>query len=291
MPLYTKDLIVDTLSAKQTCKNTSTTASLLTSNKRQKFDSDAIIDETNVSITFDGKDSNSSEGDSTNTDANLFQFDFGKNKSQGDILSSLIGSNITVHTKIDKDKNDENFDREDESVTGVLLSVEKEDVPIGDTTSSSAPIRTVNKWTNLLILTESDSQLVTIKMDDLLKFKINNQYIQEQLQKSIMKSLDNRKPKEKLTGKTRIRISGNKKSKRKQNNEMEEEEKNKQMKISYVSNAKEWRCSYRMNIPKEKSSSSSDEFNRMNIVDAGDLSETASPTSSTAASTTSSRFR
>ena len=274
VPLKTKELVVDTLSVNQSSNNSKT------SSKKLKFDDET----TNVSITYDGKDCNSSTSSST-TDIPLFEFDFGKNRSQGDILSSLIGSNVTIYTKIKIDKDDGEFgtSNDDEVITGILLSVEKELVPIGNISSSSS-IQTVNKWTNLLLFKEVDSQLVTVKMDDLLKFKINDQYIQEQLQKSIMKSLDDRKPKEKLTGKTRIRISGGTNNKRKSNNgndndnEMEEEEeekKHKQMNISYVSNAKEWRCSYRMNIPPVETIDT--EFDK---IDVDNLSETASTSSS-----------
>jgi len=185
-------------------------------------------DTTSVSINFDSKDtsnltSNPVPGD-TPSDTNLFPFNFGVLKSQGDILSSLIGSRLELTTT-------------DGAITECLLmSIEKKKEQL----RHDSPV--IEFYSQISILNSATCTVSSIPLSSLKSFRIIDQYLQEQLMAALSKNMSNKKPKPNPTGKTRISI------KTKRSGSDEEPRK---MSVGHVGKMKEWRCSYRMNIPKE----------------------------------------
>ena len=176
-----------------------------------------------VTVSYDGK-----EIGRESTGESLYNFGDmggdGTSKSKGDILSSLIGSRIT-HV----------FFEGREPLSGVIMSCDKKNEVIGNSTTNDT---FETKWSHLCLLDSDTFEVLTVEIEDIKSFKIEDQYIQEQLMRSLARSVKRRKPSEKPSGKTRITI--------KTTSEEEDD-----LDIGYVGNMKEWRCSYRLSIPKE----------------------------------------
>jgi len=208
IPSKKKDLVVDTLSVSLP----------------------SLQGEGAIAITHDNKDTGSED---VKTEDDTFAFTFGSKRSMGDILSSLIGSNLKINTN--------NTETNTTTVnTGVLMAVEEEEQVIPGSGSNSL---TQKKWTSCTVLDQENGFIISsIPLSTITGFTLIDQYLQEQLIKSLQKSVTARKPKKKNTGKSRINIQG---KKRKQTLSPED------LTASYVSALKEWRCTYRMNIPQE----------------------------------------
>merc|ERR1711988_980479 len=82
-----------------------------------------------------------------------------------------------------------------------------------------------------------------LRLDSICDFAILDQYLQEQLVKSLAKRLDARKPSKKQTGRTRVMIKTRKST---------EADGATGVRVSYVDKAQEWSCMYRMEIPSEE---------------------------------------
>jgi len=127
-------------------------------------------DTTSVSINFDSKDtsnltSNPVPGD-TPSDTNLFPFHFGVLKSQGDILSSLIGSRLELTTT-------------DGAITECLLmSIEKKKEQL----RHDSPV--IEFYSQISILNSATCTVSSIPLSSLKSFRIIDQYLQEQLMAS-----------------------------------------------------------------------------------------------------------
>jgi len=183
-------------------------------------------DTTSVSINFDSKDTSTLELSNSDADekddTNLFKFNFGVLKSQGDILSSLIGSRLEIYTG--------NYTKE-----VILMSIDKKKTQ----ESKDSPV--IEAYSQMSILDPETCTISSIPLSSLRSFKIIDQYLQEQLMAALTKNVSRKKPKPTPTGKTRISI----KTKRTGSDQTSK------MSVGHVGKMKEWRCSYRMNIPKE----------------------------------------
>lgn len=188
-------------------------------------------DTSSVSINFDSKDTSTLNAALTSIESdneNLFKFDFGVLKSQGDILSSLIGSRLEITTSNDDSTAIETSER-------ILMSIDKTTKKV----NKDAPVEHV--YSHISTLDPLTFIVTSIPLSSVKSFKIVDQYLQEQLMSALSKSMSNKKPKPNPTGKTRINIS----TKRAGNGNEGK------FSVGYVGKMKEWRCSYRMNIPKE----------------------------------------
>ncbi|GMH85243.1 hypothetical protein TrST_g10929 [Triparma strigata] len=154
----------------------------------------------------------------------MFDFRLG---SKGEILSSLVGSNISLTV---------GGDGTEKTVTGIIVSVDKKKRPIGKSTHSDT---FENVWYSLSVMDSDTFMVETIKIDDVITFKILDQYLQAEILKSLREKIKRRKPRQKPSGKTRININPTTRGESQDVN------------VGYVGNMKEWRCSYRLNIPKE----------------------------------------
>ncbi|GMI05774.1 hypothetical protein TrLO_g342 [Triparma laevis f. longispina] len=165
-------------------------------------------------------------------------FGFGEG-GRGEILASLVGSNISITHRQPSSSSSSSAETTTTSTitqTGIVISVDKKKQSIGNLNSTSDTFEST--FYNLSLLNESTFEVSTIKIDDITTFKILDQYIQSELLKSLSQKVKNRKPKQKPSGKTLINIQTT--------NEDAGE-----VNIGYVGKMKEWRCSYRLNIPKE----------------------------------------
>jgi hypothetical protein len=146
VPIKQKDLVVDTMSL-------------------------SMPSASSVSVNFSGNDINHPQQDDSATNGYM-DFDFGPNKSQGDILASLIGSQLLLRTQSGEKP-------------GLLMSVEKKKINVGS--SSSTQIESV--WDKLSLMNDETYEIETVPLDELLGFKIVDQTLQAELMKALAASL------------------------------------------------------------------------------------------------------
>jgi ubiquitin/small nuclear ribonucleoprotein (snRNP)-like protein len=156
----------------------------------------------------------------------------------GDVLQSLIGSNVSL----DLGKS--------EDVEGIVMSVDRKTVNITDTHSES-----VHSSVTLF----SNGKVKTFPIETIRGFNILDQIIQEQMMKVLQKKLMRRAPRPQPTGTTTISIDA------------ADAPISSSLTVSHVANAKPWRASYRMQIPPTSSDA-------VLVDDADDISIDTSPT-------------
>jgi ubiquitin len=218
VPVKNKDLVVDTLSAHMRTNS-----------------------EANVSISYSGQDTGSlSCSDNGTAEQDTFQFNIGPGFGTGDILSSVIGSKVELQIKEDAVKKDDMGGAR--TIRGILMSTEKRTNVIPTSSPSTASLEQV--WHKCTLL-KDDMNVASVLIDDLNGFKIIDQFLQAELIRSLNKQVQMKKPKAKPTGATRIKINASPGA-------AGESLANDSVAVSYVSTTKEWRASYRMNIPKEE---------------------------------------
>jgi ubiquitin len=149
-----------------------------------------------------------------------FEFNFGCENGRGEFLSSCIGARIRVQT-------------ESETLDGLVMSVEKEEVQVAQTE------KTTSLWSMVHLLDTATGSVRCVRIASISNFAILDQYLQEQLVKSLSKRLEARKPAKKQTGRTRVMIKAERASD------------GTAVRVSYVDKAQEWSCMYRMEIPTE----------------------------------------
>ena len=196
VPIKTKDLIVDTLSC-------------------------ATENGDPCTINFDAKDL--TQQSSGEKEDETFAFNFGSDNGRGEFLSSCIGARIRVKA-------------DDTEIEGLVMSVEKEEVQVAQTES------TTRLWSTLHLLDMSSGAVRCVQLASISDFAILDQYLQEQLVKSLANRLEARKPAKRQTGRTRVMIKARK----------VETGTETAVRVSYVDKAQEWSCMYRMEIPTEE---------------------------------------
>jgi len=196
VPLKSKGLVVDTLSVKKS--------------------EHAEV----CSINFNSKDM----ADTSDSSEDTFNFNFGANKGRGDILSSCIGSRVSVKTA------------DGVSHVGLVTSVEKEDVVVAGTETVK------QRWAYLQLFETESCSISQIDISSITAFSILDQYLQEQLTKSLAQSLGKRKPAQAMSGRTKIHITAKNSG---------AEGSSSRLQASYVDKAQEWLCTYRLELPEE----------------------------------------
>jgi hypothetical protein len=175
---------------------------------------------TSITVVHSGKDTTMENAPAPGSDGPSFSFDFGANKSQGDILTSLIGSELEV------------VQAENPPITGLLMSVEKAHRAINDD-------NVISEWDAICLMERATFSVSKIQLSDLRGFKILDQTLQADLMLALSKSLKQKKSAPPKTGKTRIRIN----AKRARGQDAPDK-----LSLSYVETLKAWRASYRMNL-------------------------------------------
>eukprot|EP00747_Dinoflagellata_sp_TGD_P060790 gnl/TRDRNA2_/TRDRNA2_152199_c0_seq1.p1 gnl/TRDRNA2_/TRDRNA2_152199_c0~~gnl/TRDRNA2_/TRDRNA2_152199_c0_seq1.p1 ORF type:complete len:779 (-),score=159.35 gnl/TRDRNA2_/TRDRNA2_152199_c0_seq1:307-2643(-) len=169
-------------------------------------------------INFDAKDigqKNSIAAEPT------FDFKIGSYSSRGSFLASCIGAHVLIRTKGD-------------SLEGCIMSVEQKTVQVPGTEE------TEQVWSDVHVFDESSGSVRSVSIKSIADFVILDQYLQEELVKSLSNNFESSKPPAKQTGRTCVKIKAPK--------QVGNEEQTR-VKVSYVDKAREWSCMYRMEIP------------------------------------------
>ena len=243
VPLKNKDLAVDTLNV-------------------NVESADSVP---SVSVTFDGADTSllvptskngagQEEAAGNEDDGATFNFDFGRRAGMGDILASLIGAKLIVSFRRRRD--DESAEEDGapsssskQTLTGVLLSVEEETVAVPNSDSAVE-----KKWVRAVLLDTETYCVSKVDLEDVVTFTIVDQYLQQQLMKTLAKTFEKRKPVPKQSGLTRIKISMKEKKKGpgpSSSSSSSKQQHPSRVAVSFVGPSAPWRCSYRMVIPHE----------------------------------------
>ena len=200
-----------------------------------------------VSVSYSDRDLSAPSQSSSSVSAaaassqdSSYQFDFSADRTQGDILASLIGSQLLIST-VDK-----------QSKSGILMSVETRKVNVG----SESNLKIVDEFHNISLMNDATFTIESTLLSDVESFKILDQTLQADLMRSLNQSLQRKKKSPPLTGKTRIRIS----AKRPAQNSAQSPASSTAspsppslpgLALSYVESLKEWRASYRMNLSEQ----------------------------------------
>jgi hypothetical protein len=168
----------------------------------------------------------------------LYAFDMGAGKPLGDFLSSCIGTAISL------DMGDGTVCR------GHLMSVEKTQQVL----PGSDGEHHVEKKSTTIQVYEQGGNVRTIR--EVMDVKIEDEYLQSQLALALRASLQKAKPVPPGTSdKETIRVSlyDSPTDQRKGTGKGAEE-----IRVSYVGKSEEWKCSYRMEVPKDDDNGKAD---------------------------------
>ena len=174
------------------------------------------------SINFDSRDTSTL---GTQPDAETYKFSYGPGQSSGDFLASCVGSRVRINVGA-------------ESVEGVVMSLDQKHVHVEGSEGS-----TTLMWSAVHILETPSCTVRRINLAEINDFTILDQYLQEQLVKSLERSMKQRVPEKRATGHTRIAITAKKQTLG---------DGCVGVRVSYIDKAQEWECMYRLEIPKEE---------------------------------------
>jgi len=167
------------------------------------------------------KHGHSSDESSTQADQ-IYNFALHSGGSLGAFLESCVGAEVTVGlengTKLSGQK---------------ILMLEREERCI-----AGCENRTENKFCKLVLLSTADSEINCLQFDSVSSVKMEDEYLQTELVKVLTKSLQAKQPVPVQTGKVPITVSLPKDS-------------SEEVNLSYVDKSEEWKCSYRLEMPRD----------------------------------------
>jgi ubiquitin len=117
--------------------------------------------------------------------------------------------------------------------TGRILMLEKETVAVAGSND-----KVEERWSQLLLLDDTGA-IECLEFGQVKAVRMLDPYLQQQLIEALAATLGTRKPTEKPSGKAPIVVS------------MPAETTEEQVAVSYMDKAQEWKCSYRLEMPKD----------------------------------------
>ena len=215
IPILTKDLIIDTLSATsvsgQPCK--------------------ISYDKSNMA-----KEEKISEG-------TFYPLNIGSGLGCGDLLASCIGARVSIEvSKIDNGVIDKSATQ---VIEGLIMSAERQQVQV-DNTEAVQEI-----WSKLQIFDTGTGKIESIHVACIVRYQILDQYVQEQLIKKMAAQLESRKPKKKKSGNTQILVEAMTSLDEANQTEFHDRQNQSQVSLSYIDRTQEWGCMYRLEISPE----------------------------------------
>jgi len=161
-------------------------------------------------------DSEAAELADANTEEEAFAFNLSAGSGLADFLQSCAGAAVVIE------------DKTQGTVQGKILMLEKEPVCIPGTE------KTRDVWTSLFLMSDSISR---VAVADIASVTMEDTYLQQQLQLSLAKMMETRKPVQRATGKTAITVSA--------------PDGDGEMQVGYIDKSDRWDASYRLEIPLE----------------------------------------
>ncbi|KAK3252270.1 hypothetical protein CYMTET_38426 [Cymbomonas tetramitiformis] len=186
----------------------------------------------------------------------LFNFSYGDSKGLASFLNSIIGAEITVNLEL------QSGNLGPGQVNGNILSVETEFIreppSKGEYDSERYSASDRQEYTTLHLLDPSSSTLRRVLLKDIDALELRDPYLQDQLVKSVKRSIQKRVPPPKDSGQAQISIkvvpqptAGTAASAGIAS--LSESGADQDIRASYVGRSEEWKCMYRLEIPRQNS--------------------------------------